>query len=88
MQMHLLSFTSLPIHPSSGGLSPRKPPAPAQLQDGPQLQHHQRPGLEQMDLQETMLLSTHPGRQPGSDCGPRFRSVMASVLMVRSLKGL
>ena len=69
MWMHSLSFTSLPIHLSSGSLSPRKPPVPVQLQDGPQLQHHQRPGLEQTGLQETMLLSTHPGHlSPTSLC--------------------
>ena len=69
MWMHSLSFTSLPIHTSSGSLSPRKPPVPEQLQDGPQLQHHQRPDLEQTGLQETMFLSTHPGHlSPTSLC--------------------
>lgn len=69
MWMHSLSFTALPIHPSSGSLSPRKPPVPEQLQDGPQLQHHQRPDLEQTGLQETMFLSTHPGHlSPTSLC--------------------
>lgn len=92
MRMHSLSFTSLPIHTSSGSLSPRKPPVPAQLQDGPQLQHHQRPGLEQTGLQETMLLSTHPGHlSPTSLCPGRPRcpggTERRGLNEVQSLKG-